>query len=368
MTLPRVTLERICRYPVKGFTGQDLASATLVRGQGLPFDRHLAIVSGNRPEPPEIGGWVPSRTFIQNTVYDDLLTFDCRFDAERDQLELVRRDGASILVALGDPGDLRAAGKMLAEWFPGGPMGAVRLVRQSRDHGFWDFTDSMVSIINLQSVKNLEQSAGQPLDAARFRGNLYMDGIRAWEEFSWIGKTIHIGETALEIIRPILRCSATSVDPGSGIRDFDVPGLMLHQYGHAFCGVYARVSSGGTVRVGDPLDVSDAITFEIGEQPDNAPQQNRWPTFVSARMQVIVGKPMPFLQTDIVPGTNRNGNMKLRIHNLPVPERNWASFDACVASAEDSAGWTLVSGAQDAIKAVEVQIESGKNLLVTGPF
>lgn len=364
--LPDATLQRICRYPVKGFTGQDLNVATLARGRGLPNDRHLAIVSGNRPEIPKVGGWVPSRTFIQNTVFDDLLTFDCRF--EDDQVELVREDGERARVTMSNADSLRAADPVLANWFQGGPHGPVRLVEQSPENGFWDYTDSVLSIINLQSVRSLEQSAGQPIDPARFRGNLYVDGVPPWEEFSWTGKTIRVGETVLEIIRPILRCAATSVDPVSGARDFNVPGLMQQQHGHAFCGVYARVASGGSIRPGDPLHVTEGQTREIGEQPDNAPEQNWWPTFVSGRMQEIDGKPRPFLQITPAADIRAGERLKLRIHELPVAARSWAPFDACVTKTDDNTGWTLVSGADDAVMAVEDRIVSGKSLLMTGPF
>lgn len=368
MTLPRATLERICRYPVKGFTGQDLAAAQLAVGRGLPYDRQLAIVSGNRPEEPAIGGWVPSRTFIQNTIFDDLLTFECRFDPERDQLELVRPDGERIGIDLSDQTNLHDVNTVLAGWFPGGPMGTVRLVRQSPDHGFWDFTDSVLSIINLESVESLGRSAGQTLDPARFRGNFYVDGIPAWEEFSWIGKTIQIGETVLEIIRPILRCAATSVDPESGARDFNVPGLMQQKFGHAFCGVYARVASGGNVQTSDRIDVMDLPDLKFETQPDNAPEQNRWPTCVSARMQMIDGETRPFLQMDHLPALDNIGDVRFRIHDLAMQERNWASFDASIATIGDDAGCALVSGPADAFKAVKEQIENRGSLLVTGPF
>jgi len=368
MTLSGVTLERICRYPVKGFAGQNLDKAALAPGRGLPYDRHLAIVSGNRPETPAIGGWVPSRTFIQNTVFDDLLTFDCRFDPERDHLEFARRDGDRIRICLNVADDLKAANTVLARWFRGGPLGAVHLVRQSVEHGFWDYTDSMISIINLQSVESLARGAGQKLDPARFRGNLYIAGLPAWEEFSWTGKIVRVGETELQIIRPILRCAATSVDPESGVRDFNVPGLMQQKFGHAFCGVYARVISPGPIRIGDRLSDADTPPSEFGVQPDNAPERNRWPVFVSAQMLEIDGKASPFLSGDFAPDINIVETMKVRVHDLVVANRSWASFDARIAKSEGHSGLALTSETDEAVRAVAERIADGKKLLVTGPF
>jgi len=41
-------LASIHRYPVKGFGAQDLLAADLRPGQGIPFDRCLAITNGER--------------------------------------------------------------------------------------------------------------------------------------------------------------------------------------------------------------------------------------------------------------------------------------------------------------------------------
>ena len=72
-------IERICRYPVKGLTPDELTASVLSAGAGLPFDRCCAFVSGNLPDPPKAGGWVPARTFIQLTVYPQLARFKSRF-------------------------------------------------------------------------------------------------------------------------------------------------------------------------------------------------------------------------------------------------------------------------------------------------
>ena len=65
------------------------------------------------------------------------------------------------------------------------------------------------------------------------------------------GRDIRIGGAVLTGIKRIERCTATHVNPHSAERDIDlVPELMRH-YGHRDCGLYARVSAGGRVAVGD---------------------------------------------------------------------------------------------------------------------
>jgi uncharacterized protein YcbX len=50
-----------------------------------------------------------------------------------------------------------------------------------------------------------------------------------------------------------MRCAATNVEPGTGIRDLDIPPTLLRHLGHADCGVYAEVTAGGAVAVGDAV-------------------------------------------------------------------------------------------------------------------
>ena len=60
-----------------------------------------------------------------------------------------------------------------------------------------------------------------------------------------------LGEADLEVLKPIVRCAATHVDPATGERDVEVVKGLFDNYGHMFCGVYASVTRGGAARIGD---------------------------------------------------------------------------------------------------------------------
>ncbi|MFX5611114.1 hypothetical protein ABTD85_22045, partial [Acinetobacter baumannii] len=60
------------------------------------------------------------------------------------------------------------------------------LVR-SRDGHFMDKPDTVVSLINLATIRSLEQQWGAEIDPLRFRANLYVDTGKPWEEFEWVG-------------------------------------------------------------------------------------------------------------------------------------------------------------------------------------
>ena len=63
-------------------------------------------------------------------------------------------------------------------------------------------------------------------------------------------------QAKLKVVKRIVRCAATEVDPDTGIRDLPIPHTMIKSYGHADCGIYGEVIGSGTVSVGDPVVAS----------------------------------------------------------------------------------------------------------------
>jgi uncharacterized protein len=112
----------------------------------------------------------------------------------------------------------------------------------------------VVSIINLASLAAIENVVGAPVHPLRFRGNVYVTGWPAWGEFDLLGREITIGKAArLKIVKRIVRCAATNVDPDTGIRDLSIPQALMQSFGHADCGVYGEVVAAGDVAVGDEI-------------------------------------------------------------------------------------------------------------------
>ena len=52
-------------------------------------------------------------------------------------------------------------------------------------------------------------------------------------------------------MKRITRCAAINVDPETAARDLDIPPTMMRRLGHNECGIYAEVTAGGTIGVGD---------------------------------------------------------------------------------------------------------------------
>ena len=86
-------------------------------------------------------------------------------------------------------------------------------VLESPGHSFSDVARKVVSIINLASVRAIENMVGAPVHPLRFRANLYVEGWPAWHEFDLLDRTLAIGDVRLKVVKRIVRCAAVNVDP-----------------------------------------------------------------------------------------------------------------------------------------------------------
>src|SRR5262249_52585781 len=126
-------------------------------------------------------------------------------------------------------------------------------------HSFSDVARKVVSIINLASVAEIAHAIGVTVDPLRFRGNLYVDGWPAWGEFELLDRELAVGQSVrLKVVKRIVRCAATNVDPSTGVRDLAIPETLMRRFGHGDCGVYAEVIAGGTIARGDNIGPTDA--------------------------------------------------------------------------------------------------------------
>lgn len=248
-----IQIADIFRYPVKGMGPDRLDSVALTKGEGLPFDRHWAVVHAASSVDPAAPTWARKHNFLCLAKDEKLAQLDIAFDAE-DQVLTVFRKGKQISRArLDDFMGRTLLQTFLSGFMPTGPRGNPKVVEAPAGIAFTDMQEAKVSLINLASVKDIERVTREPIDPMRFRGNLYLDGLDAWKEFDWVGKKVQIGGCVLEILMRIDRCAATNVNPDTGEIDMNIPLSLRKGFGHLDCGVHARVVEGGTINQGDTV-------------------------------------------------------------------------------------------------------------------
>lgn len=251
----------IYRYPIKGLSPQPLAGITLEEGKPFPFDRVFAIVRPGVSVDLNEPRWAKKGLFLMLMLEDSLARVRTQLDVETLQLDIFEPHGAPsgarqlplLSANLGS-----AEGRAAVEAFFFGQVPKLKsqpqLVR-SRDSHFMDKPDSVISCINLATLRSLESRWGHSLHPLRFRANFYIEGLRPWEEFDWIGSDIQLGDVLFRVDRRNGRCSATNVNPVSGERDLDIPGALRKSFGHKDLGVYLLARSSGKVVLGDPVTV-----------------------------------------------------------------------------------------------------------------
>lgn len=244
------TIRSIYRYPVKGLSPEPLARTTLAPGQTLPADRRYAIENGPSGFDPAAPAYFPKQRFLMLMRNERLAALDTRYD-EASHTLTVRQNGKDVVRAdLRAPEGRAAIEQFFAVYSADELRGPPRIL-QADGHSFSDVAAKVVSIINLASVATLENAVGVPVDPLRFRGNVYVSGWPAWREFDLLDKTIAIGPARLKVMKRIVRCAATNVEPRTGIRDLEIPKTLMAAFGHMDCGVYAQVVSGGEIAAGD---------------------------------------------------------------------------------------------------------------------
>lgn len=253
---PVAHLAGIYRYPIKGLTPEQLPDVALMSGQTLPADRQYAIENGPIGFDPASPQYFPKTQFLMLMRNERLAALRSHYDHASHTLT-IRQDNTEAVRADLQTAEGRAAIEgFFAANFDDELRGPPKVLFAD-GHSFSDVPRKVVSIINLASVADLEKVVGQPVHPLRFRGNLHVAGWPAWHEFELMDRTLAIGGVKLKVVKRIVRCAATNVDPETAARDLTIPKTLLQTYGHADCGVYAEVITGGTITAGDEIIVDE---------------------------------------------------------------------------------------------------------------
>jgi len=249
------TVASLWRYPIKSHGREALDAVPLIAGQTMPWDRHWAVVHADTKFDRTNPAWVMCRNFMIGNLTPALAGIWATLDDKTATITLRHS-------ALGEitfqPDDAADVAKFIAWVMPlcppdkRTPAGIVHLP----DQGITDTDYPSLSIMNMQSHAAVAAKINGPFEPERWRGNIWIDGVDAWTEWDWIGKTIAVGETILRVKARIVRCNHPAANTHTGKRDVDTLKVLRDTWNHQDFGVYAEVIQGGTVHLGDILKVN----------------------------------------------------------------------------------------------------------------
>jgi len=253
MSFENPKIHAIYRYPVKGLSPEPLERTELAVHETLPGDRLYAIENGPSGFDPAAPRHQPKQRYLMLMRNERLARLRTRFDHANHTLAIEAQGREAVRGDLRTPEGRTAIERFFAVFCADELRGAPKVLH-APGFSFSDVAHKVVSIINLASVAAVEGAVGRSVHPLRFRGNIYVTGWPAWHEFDLVGREIAIGKRArLKIIKPIVRCAATNVDPDTGMRDLSIPDTLLRSFGHADCGIYGEVVEAGDIARGDDL-------------------------------------------------------------------------------------------------------------------
>ncbi|HLO49538.1 MAG TPA: MOSC domain-containing protein [Kamptonema sp.] len=269
--MTETTVKQLFSYPIKGLTPSECDRVFLTEGHGIKGDRAFALMfadsmdTGTMPELADIP-WLSKKHFAVQNDWPLLAALKCQYEPETAVLQ-VNREGIAVLNAE----TKTVTGRKLIGDFFTKYINTIEPTKEARhptrsplllvgdssgETRYPDREPVHISILSQATLNNLSEVAGTLVDVRRFRPNIVIDGVAAWEEFNLVGKEFQLGKARILVTAKIGRCVNIEVDPYTGDRNLPLLSLLQEQFGHAQTGVLAKIVSSGNVAIGDLLTVN----------------------------------------------------------------------------------------------------------------
>jgi uncharacterized protein YcbX len=261
----------LARYPVKGLTPEP-QDALVVQPDGRAAgDRVLAFrfADATLPETRDGLEYWPKQRGLALLDFPSLARLRLTYDHEGRRLRITDGDRTLVEAGLWDGARRRIADAVTA-WVLATPEGPLlgrpgrlplELVGDGAAARFQDRPRGFVTLHSRASVRAVGSAVPSvPVDDRRFRSNIVIDGVPAWQELEWAaaGAEVTIGGVRFTVTGTIERCLAIAANPETGRRDAPLLKVLTAEFAQdrPTLGVLLLPTGpGGTIRVGDPVVV-----------------------------------------------------------------------------------------------------------------
>ena len=255
------------RYPVKGFTPEACNTLTVLDDGRIAGDRVLGIRFADTAAADEAWSRKTEMVTLMNTP--GLARLHLTFEAEARRLRLSLASTVIVDAVLTEEGRQRLA-TAVAEYvltLAENPLAGhperlpLRVIGDGLTPRYHDAEAGQVTLHGRGSLRTLTATlANTAVSERRFRSNIALEGLGAWEEQSWAGRKVRIGTVEFDVARPKVRCLATHANPTTGERDVPMLTTLTQLFGQekpTFGVAMVPSQAGGHMHVGDPVMLVD---------------------------------------------------------------------------------------------------------------
>lgn len=250
------------RYPVKGFTPEACETLTILDEGRIAGDRVLGVRFADTEAADDAWSRKSGMVALINTP--GLARLNVRFSNESFRLHVSL--GTSVLFdeALNSKGRRRLAA-VLADYVLNLDVNPLtdhserlplRVIGDGHSPRYHDEPAGRVTLHGRGSLEAVQAAVGNEVSELRFRSNIALDGLAAWEEQTWIGRKIRIGAVEFDVVKPKTRCLATHANPITGKRDLPILATLTQKLGQenpTFAVAMLPSANGGDIHVGDEV-------------------------------------------------------------------------------------------------------------------
>ena len=259
-----ISISSINYCPVKSISFQSIKSCEILKNIGIVGDRIFAFSKGLDFNQAQLfekkleerrGKWNKILT-LKNSP--SLNKYNFLFD--NDKLTLTQNNKEILTINIDETSEYELLSNKILE-LESSLQKPIYLMK-NKDIPFFDTSISnktilnhSISLINTKSVEDFQNKTNQEIETQRFRGNIFVDGVDAWEERNWIGKIIKINNISFKVEKNIPRCVAINLKPNTDDNSLNLLQSLKKTYNHFDMGVYLTALDDGLINVGDNISL-----------------------------------------------------------------------------------------------------------------
>jgi len=255
--ISNIQIKKLYYSPIKSFNFVESKSLKIIKNIGIESDRIFAFV---RNKTKEEAIKFQEKQYLRNnqsylSVKNTPILNNYRLEFQNQNLKVFLKNEEVISISEFNFENLQFITKEIKKRETDLKDKEIFMI-YNQNIPFYDMiNDHVVSLINLESLRDFEARSGFYVDHERFRANIVIDGMEPFQELELAKKKIKIGNTLFEVFQNTPRCKATIYPYQSTISDINIPQKLNEIYDHIDFGIYLKPIEDGTISLNNEVKV-----------------------------------------------------------------------------------------------------------------